>query len=122
MNMKRIYKSLLGLHGLILLGSVLLSMQATAQEAAVLQGDTERLSYAMGVDLGQQLHRLSVEVKPELFARGLQDGISGGKTLMSHEEALTLITSLQDELHRREKARAMLQQPQTGQTTEPAQR
>ena len=104
--------------GSTLLALGLLGKQATAQDTTVLHDDKERLSYALGMDLGQQLHRLAVEVEPALFARGLQDGISGGKTLMSREEAQASIASLQDEMQRREKAKAMLQQPQSGQPSE----
>ena len=104
--------------GSTLLALGLLGKQATAQDATVLHDNKERLSYALGMDLGQQLHRLAVEVEPALFARGLQDGISGGKTLMSREEAQASIASLQDEMQRREKAKAMLQQPQSGQPSE----
>ena len=125
MKLKRSHKNSLKLHGLLLLGAGLLSLSATAQESAALQDDTDRLSYALGMDLGQQLHRLAVAVKPELFAKGLQDGISGDKTLMSHEEVQASITALQDELKRREKAKAMLRESPTGQVSQspqPAQR
>jgi uncharacterized small protein (DUF1192 family) len=66
------------------------------------------------------MHRLAVEVKPELFAKGLQDGLSGGKTLMSHEEVQAVIAALQQELQRREQAKAMLQATQFGQASRPA--
>jgi len=116
MKQKRSYKGSLGLYGL-LLGAGLLSLQASAQSNTVLNGDVDRLSYALGMDLGQQMHRMAVDVKPELFAKGMQDGIAGGKTLMSREEVQAVITTLQDELKRREQAKAMLHTPQQAQTS-----
>jgi hypothetical protein len=112
MKLIRSFKFSLGLYGLLLLGTALLSLEATAHGDTLLHDETDRLSYALGMDLGQQMHRMAVDVKPELFARGMQDGISGGKTLMSHEEALTTIKALQDDLKRREQAKAMLETQQ----------
>ena len=68
---------------------------AGAQEAPALTTDKDKLSYAMGMDLGQQLKTQSVDVDPALFARGLADALSGGKTLLTQEEAKAVITRLQ---------------------------
>jgi len=43
---------------------------AGAQEAPPLATGKDRLSYAMGSDLGQQLKTQSVDIDPALFARG----------------------------------------------------
>jgi len=55
----------------------------------------ERLSYAMGMDLGHQLKTRSVEIDPAVFARGLADALSGSKTLLTEQEAKTVIADLQ---------------------------
>ena len=49
----------------------------------------------MGMDLGNQLKARSVEIDPALFARGLSDALSGGKLLLTEEEARAAITELQ---------------------------
>ncbi len=49
----------------------------------------------MGMDLGQQLKTQSVDIDPALFARGLADVLSGGKTLLTAEEAKAVIAELQ---------------------------
>jgi FKBP-type peptidyl-prolyl cis-trans isomerase FklB len=113
--MQILKKVSLGLYGLVLLGASLSSLQVSAQENGLLHDDTDRLSYALGMDLGQQMHRMDVAVKPEIFAKGMHDGIAGGQTLMSHEEARASITALQDELKRRETAKAMLHTNQKAQ-------
>jgi FKBP-type peptidyl-prolyl cis-trans isomerase FklB len=68
---------------------------AGAQEAPPLATDKDRLSYAMGMDLGQQLKAQSVDIDPALFARGLADVQSGGKTLLNTAEAKAAIAELQ---------------------------
>jgi len=68
---------------------------AGAQEAPALTTEKDRLSYAMGMDLGNQLKTRSVEIEPAVFARGLKDALSSGKTLLTEEEAKAVITELQ---------------------------
>ena len=60
---------------------------ACAQEAPALKTEKEKLSYSMGMDLGNQLKEKSVEIDPAVFGRGLSDALSGGKTLLTEEEA-----------------------------------
>jgi len=68
---------------------------ASAQEAPALTTEKDKLSYAMGMDLGQQLKTQSVDIDPALFARALADALSGGKTLLTAEEAKAVIAQLQ---------------------------
>jgi FKBP-type peptidyl-prolyl cis-trans isomerase FklB len=68
---------------------------ASAQEAPALTTEKDRLSYAMGMDLGAQLKTRSVEIDPAVFGRGLKDALSGAKTLLTEEEAKAVITELQ---------------------------
>ena len=72
-----------------------LAALAGAQEAPPLATEKDKLSYAMGMDLGQQLKAQFVEIDPGLFARGLADVQSGGKTLLTTEEAKAVIAELQ---------------------------
>jgi len=68
---------------------------AGAQEAPPLATEKDKLSYAMGMDLGQQLKTQSVEIDPAVFGRGLADALSGGKTLLTPDEAKAVIAELQ---------------------------
>ncbi len=69
-----------------------------AQDQAPLKTQKEKLSYALGMDLGSQLGKKSVDVDPDVFARGLRDALTGGRTLMTEDDARVLITALQKEL------------------------
>jgi hypothetical protein len=118
MKLKSLTKKFIKLNGLALLGLTSLAGQAIAQDSAALSGDKERLSYALGMDLGQQLHKLAVDVEPSLFAKGLGDALTGNKTLMTREEANAAIAALQEELKNRAEEKAMLRAPQTEQQGE----
>lgn len=81
---------------------------APAQESSPLKTQTEKFSYALGMNLGTTLHKQSVDVDPNIFFQGLKDGIGGGKTLMTEDEARAAIMQTQNEL--RAKQQAQMQQ------------
>ena len=87
---------------IIALATTLFLVPQAAQEAGTLKSQKERLSYALGADLGAQLRRQSVEVDPAVFGKGLSDALSSGKTLMTEEEIKATIAALQTELQQRQ--------------------
>jgi FKBP-type peptidyl-prolyl cis-trans isomerase FklB len=68
---------------------------AFAGGAIELKTKKDRISYALGQDMGMNLKRSSVEVDPELLLRGLKDKLSGGKTLLTDEEVRRILTELE---------------------------
>jgi FKBP-type peptidyl-prolyl cis-trans isomerase FklB len=71
------------------------SVMALAQDAPPLKTDKDKLSYAMGMDLGDQLKSRGVDIDPATFVRGLKDSLSGAKTALTAEEAKTTIAEMQ---------------------------
>jgi FKBP-type peptidyl-prolyl cis-trans isomerase FklB len=80
---------------ILTLALLVLPALASAQDAPALKSEKEKLSYAMGLDLGTQLKSRSVDIDPDVFARALKDALSGAKTLMTDAEAKAVITELQ---------------------------
>ena len=80
---------------IVMVVMVALPMVVSAQDAQALKTEKDKLSYAMGMDLGGQLKANSVDVDPAMFAKGLQDMLAGGKTLLTPDEAKAVITELQ---------------------------
>ena len=87
---------------MIVLGIGLLAGVAVAQDNSPLKSPKEKLSYALGMDLGNQLRKLSVDVDASVFGQGLKDALSGSKTLLTEEEVRTTVAELQNELKLRE--------------------
>ncbi len=106
--------------GTILLGSAMAQQPATtpppatknapaapSQQAAppasnaALPTQKDKLSYAIGMNIGKGLHRDSIDVDPNLILRGLKDGIAGDKTLLTDEEAQATITQLQNQMRQK---------------------
>ncbi len=69
----------------------------------------DKASYAIGMNIGKQMHQQSVDVDPDILLRGLKDGIAGGKTLMTDEEAKTALTALQAEVRKKQEEVAKAQ-------------
>jgi hypothetical protein len=75
---------------------------ATAQGAAALESQKEKLSYALGMVLGNQFREQSVEVDLDRYVQGLKDAQSGSQTLLTEAEARATISVLQRELKRKQ--------------------
>jgi FKBP-type peptidyl-prolyl cis-trans isomerase len=80
------------------MGVGLLAGLLSAQEGTPLKTPTDKMSYALGMDLGNSLRKQGIEVEPALFSQGLRDAISGGKTLLTEEEVRSLIANLQSDM------------------------
>src|SRR6266849_361381 len=58
------------------------------------KSDKERQSYAVGMNIGESLHRQPVELDSNSLIQGLKDSMAGGKTLMTDDEAKAALTEL----------------------------
>lgn len=81
---------------------------AAKSQPAALTTTKEKFSYALGMNLGSNLHRQSVEVDPDVLLRGLKAGLTGSKTEITEEEARTAMTEMQNEV--RQKMQEKMQQ------------
>jgi len=79
-------------------GVVALSGASFAADAPELKSEKEKISYSIGMDIGGNLKRGSVEVDPDLLARGLKDSYVGGKTLLTEDQARQAIADFQKTL------------------------
>ena len=65
----------------------------------------DQVSYAIGMNVGKGLHRESIDVDPNVILQGLKDSMSGGKLLMTDEQAQQTLTQLQSEVREQEEAK-----------------
>jgi len=75
---------------------------AESQNSPTLTTQKDKVSYAVGMNVGANLHRQSVEVDPKILLQGLEDGMAGGKTLLSEEQARATLTELQSDLRKKQ--------------------
>src|SRR5271154_3638539 len=97
--------------GMLLLGNVLAQQTpapttqqpaaAESQNDSALKTQKDKVSYAIGMNIGTNLHRQSVDVDPKIFQQGLEDALAGGKTLLSEDEARATITEFQTDMRKK---------------------
>ena len=82
------------------------SKKSTTAAPLTLKTDAEKQSYAMGMNLGTNLHRQGITLNPALVARGLKDAQAGGKTLLTEDEARAVMTQLQAAVRQKMEAKS----------------
>ena len=75
---------------------------AKSQSPTTLNTPKDKLSYAIGLNIGRSLEKDAIEVDPEIVAQGFKDALAGGKTLLTDEEAKAAIVALQADLRKKQ--------------------
>lgn len=72
------------------------------QPVLTLKTQKDKVSYALGANLGMNLHKQSVEVDTAIVLRGLKDALAGGKLLLTDDESRAALTQLQTDLRNKQ--------------------
>jgi len=75
------------------------------QSVLTLKTQKDKLSYALGMNLGSNLHKEKVEVDPAIVLRGLKDALAAGKMLLTEDEARATLTQLQTEVRSKQQGK-----------------
>ena len=62
----------------------------------------DKLSYAIGLNVGKNLHRDTIDIDPAILLRGLKDALANGKTLMTDDEVKATMIALQTDLRKKQ--------------------
>ncbi len=90
---------------IVILGVLFLASLVNAQEKPVLKNQKEKVSYIIGMDIGNNLKKQSVDADPNSLLRGIQDALSGAKPLLSKEEIQETMVAFQKEMAEKQKQR-----------------
>jgi len=77
---------------------VLAAGTAIGEEKQALMTQKDKLSYAIGIDMGTSLKKNAVDVDPDIVYKGIKDALSGGTRLMTDQEIKDTIQTAQKEL------------------------
>jgi FKBP-type peptidyl-prolyl cis-trans isomerase FklB len=83
---------------IIILSFLFLVSQVNAQENPVLKNQKDKMSYIIGMDIGNNLKKQSIDVNPNILARGVKDALAGGKPLLTEQEIREAMTGFQKEM------------------------
>jgi FKBP-type peptidyl-prolyl cis-trans isomerase FklB len=76
-----------------------------AAEKMELKTQKDKVSYAIGLDIGTGLKKNEVDVDPDLIAKAIKDVMAGKKPLMTEEEVKTTMTAFQKDLQTKQQER-----------------
>jgi FKBP-type peptidyl-prolyl cis-trans isomerase len=80
-----------------------------AKTPFTLKSPKDKASYAVGMNYGTLLRKQSLDLDhldPAVFARGFKDSFSNGKTLLTEDEARTILTQLQADMNKKKQEMA----------------
>jgi FKBP-type peptidyl-prolyl cis-trans isomerase len=63
-----------------------------------LKTEKDKISYAIGVNIGKSMRKDTVDIDPAIFSRGMKDALAGGKLLLTDDEMKAALTKLQTDL------------------------
>jgi len=71
---------------------------ARAAEQAALASGKQKVSYCLGLNIGQGMKQEQVEIDIDAFVRGLSDALSGAKPALTEDEVRDALTAFQKDL------------------------
>jgi len=89
---------------IICLGSLLVASIGLAQEKTELKDQKDKASYSIGLELGTSLKKGKMDVNTDTLLKGLKDGLSGAKPLLTEEQVKETMTALQKEMMEKQAA------------------
>lgn len=84
------------------LGVLLMAVPAGAESPQELKTQKDKLSYTIGVDTARALRQQEIEVDIDVLIKGLKDGTSGEKLMMTEPEIRAVRTAAQADLMRKQ--------------------
>jgi len=92
----------------LLTATAVCAQDTQAQAAPAFANQTDKVSYAIGVDIAGNFKKQGIDINPAQFAKGLADAWAGGKVLLNDEEVKATLMAFQNELKTKmqEKAKA----------------
>src|ERR1700675_3550694 len=76
----------------------------TATAAPALSTKKEKVSYAIGADLGGKLKSSSIDVDPNILTRALKEALTGAKRAMTDDEIRSTLSDLTKDLQQKQTA------------------
>jgi FKBP-type peptidyl-prolyl cis-trans isomerase FklB len=77
---------------------VVLMTAFNAEGEMVLKTEKDKLSYALGMDIGNSLKIQSIDIDPEVFSQAIKDVTTGNKTLLTDDEFQETMKKFQKEM------------------------
>src|SRR5207302_8681902 len=89
---------------IIIVSASLLALPLFGQEKSPqLKDQKEKVSYAIGMNIGLNLSRQKVDINPDLLATGIKDAIAG-KPQLTQDQVKDIMTQFEKDMEQKQKA------------------
>lgn len=82
---------------LAIVGVALLATQASAGERLELKTDKDKMSYAIGADMGTRIKQQGMDLNVDALTRATKDALTGQNLMMSDDEIRKAVAKVQVE-------------------------
>ena len=82
----------------VAVGILFFVSHVSAGENPVLKSSKEKMSYIIGMDIGNNFKKQSIDIDPDILLKGMKDALAGKKALLSEEEIRETTTAFQKEM------------------------
>ena len=86
----------------VVVGMLFLAVQVYGEEIS-LKEKKDKVSYAIGLDVGGAMKKQSIDIDTDIFMKGLKDALAGGKKLMTDDEIRETMTAFSHEMADKQK-------------------
>jgi FKBP-type peptidyl-prolyl cis-trans isomerase FklB len=83
---------------IVILGILFLVSPVNAQENLVLKNQKDKMSYIIGMDIGTNLKKQSIDIDSNILAKGVKDALAGTKPLLTEQEIQETMVAFQKEM------------------------
>jgi FKBP-type peptidyl-prolyl cis-trans isomerase FklB len=74
-----------------------------------LKTDKDKLSYALGADMGSNMKKFEIDINADLYMKGMKDALSGSNVLLTEQEIKAVIMGLQKDLQAKQQEKMKAQ-------------
>ncbi len=82
-----------------------MACRGNTQEKAQIKSFKDSVSYGIGMNIGRDLKRQSVDIEPDILIQGLKDAYAEGKTQLTDEQVQSCMNSLQKVMMEKQEAK-----------------
>jgi len=86
----------------VVAGTLFLAVQVYGEEIS-LKDKKDKVSYAIGLDVGNAMKKQSIDINTDIFMKGLKDALAGDKKLMTDDEIRETMTAFSREMADKQK-------------------
>ena len=83
---------------ILVIGMLVLAGQVYGADESALKSEKDKLSYTFGANFGKGMKQQEIEINTDIFVKGMKDGFSGEKMLLTDQEMKDTMTAFQKEM------------------------